>query len=668
MKRAVLLILVLAFAMAGISQNHQLKSSLKTDKAPWLQQCQPNPNSQNTEIKIPGNYKNTDVVSIVELGTSANAYSMGYAGGQRALLDYHHEINAIAFIHNMGGYLDPGGYSGDIGYDISVDGGETWTTMNEIYVADDSVGGGYYLDAGRVPQIAIFNPEGNTNPDDAYVAYMATLLETETMNSGIIYGRGSIGDLTDTTHNFIHSSPGQYIYGDIGFTLDKNGQMWMVSLNQDWSSGQLEWLQQIIVNKCVWNESELDFELGEQILIDCPTEERPADIKVEFSPDGNFGYMAVLGNIGEMSGVDSVSYYPIIWRTEDAGETWEGPVKVALAGADGITGVQYFLSNDELAELYDPVPPRDEIPFTTAYDFDLTVDDWGNPHIAVVVGITGDDPFSIITDISPSSGYTYTAAMLLSSFDLGTPGSWEAGVMGRPVSFRGNYGDLTEDNRIQISRDSEGELAFVSWLDTDSTVSSENDAPDIWCRGVHLMNQSKTGNYNDEDLPTNVTFGSEATFSAYFFDASNVVVDDGNWNYTIPLVYLNMTPTDPSQPVQFKYIQDFSFDDYDFQFPAYLTVGQEEFGTWNKSKILISGPLPNPTTGLVEIQVSLQKPASASLTLTNLMGQTVKQMKAQYLSAGTNNINLDVSGLESGIYFITIEAGGEKVSRKLVVE
>jgi len=668
MKKLLLFMLAFAFGFSLTAQNQQLKKDVKFTKAPALTTCgqeihQASQN-QTPEINPPGNFKNTDVVNIVSLGTTGNAYGYftGIGGGKAAVLDYNQELNTLTFIHGMGGDLDPGGSTYDFGYDISTDGGETWTTMIELY-QDET----YF---GLYPRGGIFNPTGNTNPDEAYMAYNAKIPGVAPGDyDGYVFGRGKIGDIADTTRNFIFSNPGQGVFLDVaqGFTLDNNGQMWMVSYNQDWSSGSLEWLQEIVVTKCTWNTAENDFEFDDQFLLECPSESRPADIKVEFSPDGSFGYIAALTDIGTVPVSNGMSFYPILWRTEDGGETWEGPITVALAGENGVTGVQYYLNNDELAEIYDPVPPRDEIPFTTAYDFDLTVDAYGNPHIAVVVGITGEDPYSIITDISPSSGYMYTAAMLLSSFDLGEPGSWEAGVMGKSVSFRGSFGDdMTEDNRIQIARSISGEQVFVTWLDTDTTVSAENNAPDIWSRGVDLTTLSKTVNSNAEDLPTNVTFGSEATFSAYFFNMANQVIDDGNWSFTIPMVYLNMTPTDPGQPVQFKYIKDFTIDYDYFMLPAYLTVGIEETFAMENS-ISVSGVSPNPASGQTVFNINCYKSLTANIQITNLVGQNIKTL-SRNLNVGNNEITLDISDLKSGIYFITIEAGGQTLTKKMMVE
>jgi hypothetical protein len=245
---------------------------------------------------------------------------------------------------------------------------------------------------------------------------------------------------------------------------------------------------------------------------------------------------------------------------------------------------------------------------------------------------------------------------------MGEEGSWYGYEMARPVSFRGNFGDLTEDNRIQISRTPAGDKMFVAWLDTDTTVSAENNAPDIWCRGVDLINNTLTVDDNGDDMPVNVTFGSEGTFSAYFFAMGNEVFDNGDGNYIIPIVYENMTPTDPAQPVEFKYIQDFMFTDADFQ----ITDIEEnpvvqEFAT-------VSQSVPNPAISTAKFSVTLNEPATVSVSVTNLMGQTVKQLPARTFTAGANNVTIDVSDLTSGVYFYTVEAGKEAITKKMIVK
>ncbi len=668
MKNLLLFVVVFLTGFAVLAQNHLVRQNIKSEKALTGQivgfdGLNNNVVGESTKTNPAPVFKSTDVVSVVSIGTAANAY--GQANSGRANLNLNNDLNTVTNFHRMGGELDPGGYSGDLGYDISTDGGMTWTNQVEVWVAQENAGGEYFLDAARYPQHGLFNPAGNTDPNNAYVAFLCPTIGATngTTWGGYAIGRANVGDITDTTRHFVQSpGNGIFYYVPDGFSLNNLGEFWVTDVNTDWTSGTGVYLDALMISHGVWDEAEDDF-VTDIFPFECETvaAASPANTGVEFSPDGQIGYIVALADIGEVEISEGFSYYPVLWRTEDAGETWSDPIPVALAGEDGIAEVQNYLSDEEIAELFlEPLPDRDEIPFTTAFDCDLSVDAWGNPHIAVVVGVTSAG-YDILTGISPSSGYAFTSCFLLSSDDMGNEGSWVGHQVGRPVSFRGNFGELAEDNRIQISRDQLGYKMFVAWIDTDTTVSAENNAPDIWARGMDVESGELT-----PEMPVNVTFGSEATFSAYFFNLANEVMDDDNWNFTLPMVYLNMTPPDPYEPVQFKYIKDFAFSSYDFEFPAYLTVGIEDTFTVENS-ISVSGVSPNPASGQSALNINCSNPLSATIQITNLMGQNVKTLQRN-LNAGNNEITLDVSKLKSGIYFITIEAGGQTLTKKLMVE
>ncbi|MCF8366998.1 MAG: T9SS type A sorting domain-containing protein, partial [Bacteroidales bacterium] len=421
---------------------------------------------------------------------------------------------------------------------------------------------------------------------------------------------------------------------------------------------------EMVMSHGIWNNDDFDVDIFAMECIVQPASTVPANQKIEFSPDGQIGYIVVLADNGEIDISKDQSYYPIIWRTEDGGATWSDPIAVAVAGEDGIGGVQNYLSDEEIAELFvEPLPERNEIPFTTAFDCDLSVDMYGNPHIAVVCGVTSSTPYAILSGISPSSGYAFTSMFLLSSSDLGNEGSWIGYELGRPVSFRGTFGEFTEDNRIQIARDPAGTKMFVSWLDTDTTVSSENNAPDIWTRGVDVVNHKLTVDENGDDLPSNVTFGSEGTFSAYIFAMANEVFDDGLGNYTVPFVYLNMNPADPTQQVQYKYVQDFQFSEADF---IITDIGETQIA--NTKFTEISQTMPNPASTVARFDVTLNNTAGVSVIVTNMMGQTVKTIPAKTYLAGTSSIAIQVSDLTSGVYFYTVSAGKETITKKMIEE
>ncbi len=676
MKNSLLTLFLVAFAIMVSAQQSQLKQGLSSEMPPGLIQKHGSPKQipgQSQTPVVSKDYKSTDVVDIIDIGTSANAFGYGYAGGQRSLVCADDELGIVTNFHRMGGDLDPGGFSGDLGFDASIDWGESWTTMNECYSYYD--GGSWTLLPARYPQHGLFNPPGNTYPDSVYVVYFAPILEGSNAPDGwggYGWGCAPIANSADTTTNLRSTNPeeGLYQYIPEGFTVNQTGHFWVVDHSIDFSSGSADWQQQLLISHGTWNEAEKDFDL-EQFLLPCPTYDTtmvPVCSRVEFSKDGQYGYIVTLTDNGNVGISVGQSLYPILWQTEDYGETWEGPIEVALAGENGITGVQNFLSVDEVEELYEgPIPDPEEIPFTTAFDFDLTVDYAGNPNIAVV-GVTADSAYSIITEKSQESGYLFMAPFILTSDDKGNPGSWYGKELGRLVSFRGNYGAIYEYNRIQIARDATGEYLFAAWLDTDTTVSVENNAPDIWARGFNVETKMLTINYETMmGDPQNLTYGSEATFSAYFFAMANEVIyrDDLSWPvFILPMVYEDMTPTDPYQHVQFKYIQDAFFWEQQF------LVGPPPPGIYEPSGEIneVSEVFPNPTSRTAFLEIKIFRPSEAKLILTNLMGQTVKLLEQKNLLVGTNKISLDVSDLEPGIYFITIQAGGEKISRKLVVE
>jgi hypothetical protein len=666
MKKLTLLLLMMATGLFMVAQNAALKQGLPEEHATSFQSYDSKPLQHavvgQSPITKPMVYKSTDAVSIIDIGTSANAY--GVANGGKSNLMVNNDLNVISCIHRMGGALDPGGYSGDLGYDVSKDGGMTWSVMTETYTAYQNAGGLYYLDAARYPQHGIYNPVGNTDPDNAYIAYAAATTGFSNDSwGGFCWGRGSIGDPTDTTYNFINipgAVTGIYRYVPQGMTVAKGGDFWVADGNIQWTSPTTSiYMGSLILTRGIWNEDVMDFD-AEFILLDMtgPADARPADYKVEFSPDGQIGYVMALMDIGEVPVSSGQSYYPVLFRTEDAGLNWSDPIPVALAGEDGLPGILNFLSDAEIAELYDPpLPDREQIPFTTSFDADISVDYNGNPHIAAVVGVSGSDPYSIASGRSAVSGYLFAGTFLISSDNMGEEGSWTARLLGRPSNFRGNFGELSEDNRVQIARDKWGTKMFVGWLDTDTTVSTENNSPDIWCRGYDVVNHGLTADPVGNPLPTNVTYGSEATFGAYFFGMANEAFDDGAGTYTIPFFYQEMS-LDPGQQVQYKYIQDFKFE---------IGVGIDE-PMVQLANMEVSQVMPNPATATARLAITLSEPASVSGEISNMMGQQVSTLPARRLQAGSNELTLDVSGLSAGIYFCTLTTGTESVTRKMIVK
>ena len=82
----------------------------------------------------------------------------------------------------------------------------------------------------------------------------------------------------------------------------------------------------------------------------------------------------------------------------------------------------------------------------------------------------------------------------------------------------------------------------------------------------------------------------------------------------------------------------------------------------NVAQDVVYGIYPNPATDYVVVKSA--QDAEATITIFNLMGQTVKQFD-QSLKLGENQINID---LQSGIYFCNINANGFSKTVKFVVK
>jgi len=667
MRKLLLLVMLTGFGIATFAQkSYQFRIDTKEMKAldRTLTSVEPlsavpltKSDKQAKRITPPAD-RDVNIVSIISIGTSANAY--GYYGNQRSYVWVESPINAVSNFHRMGGALDPGGYSGDYGYDISTDGGQNFTNEIEVYKATNNAGGTYYLDAARYPDHAIYNPDGNTDPANAYIVFFGPNLDGSNGGSwgGYSYGVASIGDTSYHTKNLLSSHDDFYHLIPSAYDLTSQGLSMVVDINYDIANST--YLDQLNLIRGYWDDNVKDFVYTEELMdAEMPGSGGTADEKVAFSPDGQTGYICVLGDndMAEQPG-GFKGYYPIYWKSTDAGQTWDGPYFIQLDGPNGIGGIVYHhLTDEQIENLFEPpIPAREDINYTTAFDFDIAVDNNGNMHIAVVIGPTGSNEYSIIT------AKYYIAAVDIFTNDGGT--TWFAEEMGRIENFRGSFGDISCDNRIQITASQDYSKFFISWLDTDIEDAEENNQPNIFIRGFDPTTYMKTqGDASGTDGPTNVTLFSEGMWQAYFFAAPKVCFESDKGTYNIPFVYEDMDPNDPIQPVQFKYIQDFTFTDADFVIQA---IKKHE--TDARTNATVSQNFPNPFNGTTYFTLSLEKGNNVSLVISTLTGQQVSTKDYGYLTSGLHNLSISSNNLPAGVYFYTVNIGNQKVTRKMIVE
>jgi hypothetical protein len=224
-------------------------------------------------------------------------------------------------------------------------------------------------------------------------------------------------------------------------------------------------------------------------------------------------------------------------------------------------------------------------------------------------------------------------------------------------TFRGTFADISEDTRSQLTTTPDGSKMFFSWNDTDFEGVTTNIQPDIYCVGWDIATNTYTP-------VVNVTFLSDAWLQAYMGTASfyAFVGESGDVpNYTIPFAYQAMDPTDPTLPVQYKYIPDFRFLESDFTITGAASEKPASINT-------VSQNYPNPFNGSSNIELTLGSTSTVSLEVYNLVGQKVSEIPSRTLQAGSHTLILDAKGLKAGVYAYSVNINGNLITRKMVVK
>ncbi len=672
MKKIYLIVFSFVFVISGFAQKNPFKMDKERMRVEQIPSKDNQPQTKSIlkplpEISIPD--RDVNYVSIVDIGTSANAYTYWK---KLSYLWVDPNLNTVTNIHRMGGVLDEGEDSGDLAYDISKDGGQSWVNMNEIYISQGNPDEWQFAPV-RYPQGGIFNPLGNSDPDDAFVTYFSPCVYSGWFPPWTyVHGVSEVGDTANSTYSFVFPDDRFFQNIPLGYDITSDGKVFVIDENKDLTGDEPDYRDSLIITKGIWDEVLQDFAYIREMLealVDSSCG-KPFDTKVAFGLDGQTGYIVMIANNGEAEQVEGFqNLYPIYWKTTDGGEVWSGPEVIQIDGPSGMNGiVNHHLTDEQIFELFGENPPsRTEISYTTAFDCDIAVDDNGRLHIAVVIGPTGMDPYSIIT----AEGY-------LAAYDLFLENPYNpfcAVPMGRIRTFRGYIGEaMTYDNRIQITTNPTSDKIFVSWLDTDLEDEEENNRPNIWVRGFDVHTFQRTSGSLLEDGPTNVTLFSEGMWQAHLFAAPKTAFEEDDY-ITIPYVFVELDTADPNPdlaPIQFKYIQDFSFGngDWCWEYCGEIHcgwVGQEEINQVEEG-VIVSGNIPNPFRAETNIQIELYQSENVTVTVYSITGQHLFDKDFGRLNQGSHELLLQLNGLSSGVYFYTVAAGQNRVAKKMVVE
>jgi hypothetical protein len=597
----------------------------------------------------PSGFKNTDIVNPVAIGQSGNAF--GFAYMRTSFLWAVNDINSVSFIHRMD---NPPG-TGYLACDISKDGGQTWT--NNIQVYDPTLAGAAN---GRYPQGLLYNPVGNTDPDEAYFSYFAPTLDASNPSSdgtwgGYCWGTKKLDEGSLPTQHDQPSADDFYQYLPSGLTITQLGETWMVDEENDGSSGEYLYTGNLIVGHGTWNDGISDFDYTfDHLPLEIGPDNGINDVKVAFAPDGMTGWICAMSRME--TNLPYTSYHPILFKTTDGGQTWDDdPIEVQLGGEDGLEAVQEFISDENLTSYFDPnpVPPRDEIDYFMGYHIDLAVDAWGNPHIVGVVAIA---------DLAAGTwNHSVGNFAMFHIYTADQGENWQAFNLDYLETFdelyTGSTGStVTQYNRPQVATTEDGAIVFFSFLDTRLEGVTTNSQPDIYFR-EYIPEMTMHG----EEV-VNVTEWSNAMWQARFACMSHYVFadvsDNGNYECTIPFVYEELTDDDISSPVQFWYIPDFTRS-YNV-----VGIGDEQ----SEPMVSLAQNFPNPFREITHFNINLLNASEVTISVFNTSGQLVKNFDFGQMQNGPHQLTLNFENLNEGVYFYTLNAGTSKFNGKMIVQ
>ncbi len=581
--------------------------------------------------------------TFTKIGSAGNAY--GFYSNPRTYIWADPTINSIVFTHRMLGGTELQGNS-RIAYDVSTDGGTTWTTDVQVYTPLGE-GTPYPQAAGRYPQGGIINPEGNTDPANAFYTYFICTLDN---SNGIWGGYGyGVNPLTETdpanpTQTNLTSGDGYFRLIPDAFHITPQAVAWYTDPSLEYDGTNYNYTGDLILGRGEIQDGDVVY--TEDLLPFMDVTDGINDMKIAFSDDGQTGYILVMTDAAS-DPVPYTNYHPVLLKTEDGGESWSDPIQVQLGGEDGLETLKSYFPDSALMNAgYPEGVNRDEVYYNMGYQADLVVDENGNPYITGIIAIGTEEGWFPYENMM--------ATWNVFSTDGGT--TWNADALYDNRYLTGDIGAITQYNRPYVSRTYDGHYLFFSWLDSELDVAEQNDRPNIYVIGYDV--EDMTYYYGGVQ---NVTLFTQAWNKAFFGSQSYYVFAEQNgdmWDCEIPFVYEEFTvPGDDTQECDFWYIGGFTLD---------MPVSTDEIQA-DVNSVAVSQNQPNPATGITHILVTGQTDQPIRLTISNMLGQVVYTAQ-QKSGALVHNFSVNVSGFDAGIYLYTVKVGNQITTKKMMVK
>lgn len=550
------------------------------------------PNNHNRTNRTEKNYH---ALNTTKIGSAGNLLTVSNVGCNQ--VHVNNALNLVSFVHRGDDLIDASQIVSKYSYDVSKDGGTTWTNnigpiTNDPDILNDGTG-----PHGRFPQALIYNPLNNLLADSAYLIYSGTWHDaTSTGTSGTwvgqLVGRGQFTGNNSTFNYHLDTINNGTTDIATGLCEGAPGVFWAVNVDftGTFSTSSNDITNGIIVEKGVWNPitRDVDWTANEihqkfdSFISGSVNASAAQSFNIAFDPTGQIGWISCIGDLTDRTlfpGNDSV-FYPIFWKTTDGGTTWSNAIAVPLDSLPGVVEALdsvtiYPVAGGATGAFTSQVP-------TTAFESALTVDYAGNPHFFTTVG--NGNSYSI----ESGAGYRMYD-ITLNPADTGcrpTNNGWAAIFVDSVATLRGNTTTdgtpLTEDNHPIATRTPDGKRVYFLWEASDPKYAQPGSDPqgddntfrNLFARGFDVVHSTSTKaiNLTENDAnwgaPDSANNGATGVYGAANYPEVSPIVQIQGTSDFIPLVLTQISYNTNSglstDPAQFYYINNVSFSQFDF--------------------------------------------------------------------------------------------------------
>ena len=224
------------------------------------------------------------------------------------------------------------------------------------------------------------------------------------------------------------------------------------------------------------------------------------------------------------------------------------------------------------------------------------------------------------------------------------------------------YASLTSMPQISVKRDING-VNIVTVIYSALSLGFSNaelsqNYRHIWEHGTELDGQNTWGYFTDHTGDVLHLFSECVYPSAFPVNHNNSPTPD-----TLHILYQSDNlPGNSIQPTGGNHAPVNNNMVYLKVFPPPTGITD-----LNESVFKVSQNRPNPATAQTIIDVNTMRAVTLELSVVNLLGQQVYTERRVTHSAGVLSFKVDVSALNTGIYFYKVTAGNSSVTKKMIV-